>query len=44
MQIINEMKHLRRVFSRFEKLDTCYLGFLYVVGALVWLRCNVNRT
>ena len=25
---INKMKHYRRIFSRFEKLDTRYLGFL----------------
>jgi transposase len=35
---INKIKHYRRVFSRFEKLDSRYLGFLYFAGALVWLR------
>ena len=25
---INQIKHYRRIFSRFEKLDTRYLGFL----------------
>ena len=25
---INKIKHYRRIFSRFEKLDTRYLGFL----------------
>ena len=35
---INKIKHFRRVFSRFEKLDTSYLGFLHFVGALIWLR------
>ena len=35
---INKLKHFRRVFSRFEKLDTSYLGFLYFVGTLIWLR------
>ncbi len=44
MQIINKMKHFRRAFSRFEKLDISYLGFLHFVAALVWLRGNVNRT
>lgn len=35
---INKIKHFRRVFSRYEKLDTSYLGFLHFVGALIWLR------
>jgi transposase len=35
---INKIKHYRRVFSRFEKLDSRYLGFLYFAGALIWLR------
>ena len=26
---INKIKHYRRIFSRFEKLDTRYLGFLH---------------
>ena len=34
----NKIKHYRRVFSRFEKLDKRYLGFLSFVGVLVWLR------
>ena len=28
----------RRIFSRFEKLDTRYLGFLHFTAALIWLR------
>ena len=32
-----------RVFSRFEKLAKRYLGFLSFVGALIWLRRNVDR-
>ncbi len=35
---INKIKHYRRVFSRFEKLDTGYLGFLHFTAALIWLR------
>ena len=35
---INKIKHFRRIFSRFEKLDRSYLGFLYFVGSLIWLR------
>ena len=35
---INKIKHYRRIFSRFEKYDSRYLGFLHFAGALVWLR------
>jgi len=35
---IGKIKHYRRVFSRFDKLDTSYLGFLHFVSALIWLR------
>ena len=35
---MNKIKHFRRIFSRFEKLDRSYLGFLHVVSVLVWLR------
>ena len=35
---INKMKHYRRVFSRFEKLDAGYLAFLSFASALIWLR------
>ena len=35
---INKIKHFRRIFSRFEKLDTSYLGFLGFVASLIWLR------
>ena len=34
----NKIKHYRRIFSRFEKLDKRYLGFLSFAGALIWLR------
>ncbi len=34
----NKIKHYRRIFSRFEKLDGRYLGFLSFVGALIWIR------
>ena len=35
---INKIKHFRRIFSRFEKLDRSYLNFLQFVGVLIWLR------
>ena len=35
---INKIKHYRRIFSRFEKLDTRYLAFLHFTSVLIWLR------
>ncbi|MCB9004036.1 MAG: helix-turn-helix domain-containing protein [Ardenticatenaceae bacterium] len=35
---INKIKHFRRVFSRFDKLDGRFLGFLQFVCSLIWLR------
>lgn len=35
---INKVKHYRRIFSRFDKLSSRYLGFLSFVGALLWLK------
>ena len=36
---INKMKHYRRIFSRFEKLDTQIPGLSCIsVAALIWLR------
>ena len=35
---IDKIKHYRRIFSRYDKLATTYLGFLHFVGALIWLR------
>jgi transposase len=36
--LVSKFKHFRRVFSRFDKLASRYLGFLHFVGALLWLR------
>ena len=33
-----DAQQFRRIFSRFEKLDTRYLAFLHFAGALIWLR------
>jgi transposase len=38
----NKIKHYRRIFSRFVKLDQRHHGFLCFAGALIWLRLNVN--
>ena len=35
---INKIKQYRRIFSRFDKLATRYLGFLSFVAAIIWLR------
>lgn len=35
---INKFKWFRRIFSRFDKLDSRYLGFLSFVSTLIWLR------
>jgi len=35
---MNKIKHYRRLFSRFAKLDTRFLGFLHLAGTLIWLR------
>lgn len=35
---INKIKHYRRVFSRFDKLASRYLGFLQLTAVLIWLR------
>jgi len=35
---MGKIKHYRRIFSRYDKLDRSYLGFLHFVGALIWLR------
>lgn len=35
---IGKIKHYRRIFSRFDKLDKRFLGFLSFAGALIWLR------
>jgi transposase len=34
----NQIKHYQRLFSRFEKLDQRFLGFLSFAGVLICLR------
>jgi transposase len=34
----NKLKWFRRIFSRFDKLDRSYWGFLSFVATLIWLR------
>lgn len=33
-----KIKHFRRVFSRFDKNASSFMGFLNIVGTLIWLR------
>ena len=35
---INKLKHFRRIFSRFDKLDRSYLSCVHFVCALIWVR------
>jgi transposase len=35
---INKIKHYRRIFSRFDKLASRYLGFISLAATLIWLR------
>jgi transposase len=35
---MNKIKHFRRVFSRFDKLDRSFLSFLHYISVLIWLR------
>jgi transposase len=35
---INKLKYYRRIFSRFDKLASRFLGFLSLAAALIWLR------
>ena len=35
---IGKIKHYRRIFSRFDKLASRYLGFLQFAAALIWLQ------
>lgn len=33
-----KIKHFRRVFSRFDKTASAFMGFLHFVGVFIWLR------
>ena len=33
-----KLKHFRRIFSRFDKLDRSFLGFSHLCCMLLWLR------
>jgi len=35
---IGKIKHFRRIFTRFDKLEISYTSFLYFAFTLIWLR------
>ena len=35
---LNKLKHFRRIFSRFDKLDRSFLDFIHFCCMLLWLR------
>jgi len=35
---INKNKHYRRIFTRFDKLASRYLGFVQFASTLIWIR------
>lgn len=37
-RLFNKMKHFRRIATRYDKLDTSYLGFVHLVGILILLK------
>ena len=43
-RFMDKLKPCRRIFSRFDKLASRYLGFLHFIAALIRLRWNVNTT
>ena len=32
------MKYYRRLFARFDKLKSRFMGFIHFIGTLIWLR------
>lgn len=36
--LFSKMKQFRRIFSRFDKTTSAFLGFLHFAGALIWMR------
>ena len=38
------LKGWRRVATRYDKYAHCYLGFLYLAGAWIWLKTYLNTT
>jgi transposase len=34
----NKLKHFRRFATRFDRLDACFLAFIHLAAAMVWMR------
>ncbi|MBK2357824.1 transposase, partial [Francisella hispaniensis] len=34
----SKIKHFRRIFSRFDKTCSAFLGFIALASTLIWLR------
>ena len=34
----SKIKHFRRIFSRFDKTTSAFLGFIYFAASLIWMR------
>ena len=43
-RFINKIKHFRRIATRYEKTAVSFAAMLFLVGAMIWLTVNVNRT
>ena len=37
-RFIGQIKHYRRIFSRFDKLAKNYLSFIHLVSSIIWLK------
>jgi transposase len=34
----NKLKHFRRFATRFDRLDVCFLAFIHLAAAMIWMR------
>lgn len=34
----NKLKHFRRFATRFDRLDACFLAFIHLAAAMIWMR------
>jgi len=37
-RLFNKLKNFRRVATRYDKLDTAFLGFIYLAAIFLWLK------
>ena len=43
-RMFNRMKQFRRIATRYDKTAKCFLAFLNLAAAKIWLTTFVNRT